>query len=730
MSVKEETMPGYAEADFRFWESLDFMIVDLDSESVSFVSENVVSGYNDDNTYKTNKILLKRIYSGEYKRGSPSDELGRDPLNENQYTNILTEDFYIGVFEITQAQWEKVMGDNPSWFTNSLDKTRPVEYLSYEDIRGSDLGTNYPVNVLVDEDSFLGVLRGWAEIDFDLPTEAQWEYACRAGTSGAWNNGTTITDKIRDANLDLLARYYPSGVVGGYTRNSTTARGTSAVGAYLPNSYGLYDMHGNVWEWCRDRHEVTNNVVSIEDYSGGLESLYRVIKGGAWGYPALFCRSAYRSAVPSASRNTYDGMGFRLYAPKVYTVVAQKYGITRQIIVVHGTGGGYYPPGTPVEIAANLSAGTSFSHWSADSSVDLGSFYNTNASPTIILTPEANIVLTMTPNLVPTFFDCIYLANGGGVITGVSTQSCAYGTDSSVVVAEAFPGYTFSGWSDGGTETNRYETGIMSNQIYYAYFTKDIIGFAGYVPATNVIEGTTVEIPFEITQRPSSNFVVSVTKFGDADLINTEDEILIDVDNWNIPYAFSVTAIDNPLNTSNSVAWFVLSTGDSNVTVTVTETDIDFVVNVGRYPSGSINFGSIYKYPNKTIFRTDDSLFLNATAFSGYVFEGWANATNDTPVLDNPTNVVISVIQTNIYAFFDYATISMSFKTNETMVLDTTVNCTYKQPIPSLPVPEENLPYVFGGWFTGTNGTGAVVSEGLISWFKTNTTVHAYFAEP
>ncbi len=126
------------------------------------------------------------------------------------------------------------MGSNPSWFKGN---TRSVEHVSYNDIRGSSAGANWPVSSAVDATSFLGKLRAKTNLNgFDLPMEAQWEYARRAGTTSTYNNGGDTED-----DLKTLGRYSgnQSDGRGGYTQHT-------AVGSYAPNGWGLYDMHGNV----------------------------------------------------------------------------------------------------------------------------------------------------------------------------------------------------------------------------------------------------------------------------------------------------------------------------------------------------------------------------------------------------------------------------------------------------------------------------------------------------
>jgi formylglycine-generating enzyme required for sulfatase activity len=149
---------------------------------------------------------------------------------------------------------------------------------------------------------------------FDLPTEAQWEYACRAGTTGALNDGTVnITNSNSDARLDLLGRYqYNGGRINGTTdpaQGCTTANATAAVGTYAPNAWGLYDMHGNVWEWCLDWF-ADAAMEGGDDPDGADSGSNRVLRGGSWYNPAAACRSAFRNDIAPSNRG--NDVGFRL----------------------------------------------------------------------------------------------------------------------------------------------------------------------------------------------------------------------------------------------------------------------------------------------------------------------------------------------------------------------------------------------------------------------------------
>jgi formylglycine-generating enzyme required for sulfatase activity len=280
-----------------------YMVVDLSggpsaaSYPVSYLDGIPAGGWTDE--YKTTKLAMRKIPAGTFTMGSPTNELGRD-TDEVQHAVTLTKDYYIGVFEVTQKQWERVMGDWPSWFTNVAHReTRPVEQRSWDDIRGgtwpggqSGAGT------------FMERISTRTGLGFDLPTEAQWEYACRAGTTTALHTGHNLTNENADARMAEVGRYWYNGG-SGYSEGGDTSGGTAKVGSYLANAWGLYDMHGNVWEWCLDWYAVYPGAVS--DPPGAASGSGRVLRGGSWYYRAGYCRSAFRYYSTPDYRLIYYG---------------------------------------------------------------------------------------------------------------------------------------------------------------------------------------------------------------------------------------------------------------------------------------------------------------------------------------------------------------------------------------------------------------------------------------
>jgi formylglycine-generating enzyme required for sulfatase activity len=298
-----------------------YMVVDLSggvdalSYPVSYLSSVPEGGWGDE--YKTTKLVLRLIPPGSFMMGSPSDENGRGNY-EDLHGVVLTKPFYIGVFEVTQKQYELVMGANPS---GNKGEMRPVENVSYNNIRGSVNGAGWPTHNQVDADSFMGRLRSKVNMLFDLPTEAQWEYACRAGTSTSLNSGKNYDggancnevarwNKNRE-NYDYYGRVWDG--KGGYTQ-------TTKVGCYRENTWGLYDMHGNVWEHCRDWWNYGLGVAGVIDPKGSTtrqDNRYnsRVIRGGSYGDESGL-RSAYRASSQD-SANTSSSVGFRVMCSPV-----------------------------------------------------------------------------------------------------------------------------------------------------------------------------------------------------------------------------------------------------------------------------------------------------------------------------------------------------------------------------------------------------------------------------
>jgi formylglycine-generating enzyme required for sulfatase activity len=237
-------------------------------------------------------IKLRRLPAGAFIMGSPTFETERQPCEGPQHSVEVTRPFYLGVYPVTQRQYEEVTGANPARFHpgNGGSPEHPVERVSWEEAVAF-------CRLLTERTE----VARWGGV-YRLPTEAEWEYACRAGSATLFHGGDVLSS--REANFN---GYYPCG---------RSARGpylerTSAVGSYPPNAWGLYDLHGNVWEWCADWFaEDYYRQAPEKDPRGPAAGAKRVLRGGAWYYYGWFCRSAFRYRRRPEER--LDSAGFRV----------------------------------------------------------------------------------------------------------------------------------------------------------------------------------------------------------------------------------------------------------------------------------------------------------------------------------------------------------------------------------------------------------------------------------
>jgi formylglycine-generating enzyme required for sulfatase activity len=205
---------------------------------------------------------------------------------EKPQHEVTVQTFFMGKYPITQAQYQQVMNENPSKFKGD---DRPVEMVSWDDAV-----------------EFCQRLSKQTGKEYRLPTEAEWEYACRAGTTTAFHFGETITDKLANYNASQIYAGEPKGE---YREE------TILVGSFPPNAFGLYDMHGNVWEWCEDDWH-KNYEGAPNDGSAWLseKSSSKVIRGGSWFGDPSFCRSAYYSNP--GFRSSFIGLRVVCVAPR------------------------------------------------------------------------------------------------------------------------------------------------------------------------------------------------------------------------------------------------------------------------------------------------------------------------------------------------------------------------------------------------------------------------------
>ena len=216
---------------------------------------------------------------GTFPMGSPAGEPQRED-DETQHQVTLTRGYWLGIHLVTQAQWQAVMGSSPGQFRGD---TFPVERVSWEDCQ-----------------EFIKRLAQKTGRRFRLPTEAEWEYACRAGTDTPFHFGKTIsTDQ---ANYDGRHTH-------GKCEKGVFQERTTPVAHFPANAWGLYDMHGNLWEWCQDRYWPYPSA-EIIDPQGDNDGTARVVRGGTWYDGPWLCRSAYRGRAEPGRR--FDLFGCRV----------------------------------------------------------------------------------------------------------------------------------------------------------------------------------------------------------------------------------------------------------------------------------------------------------------------------------------------------------------------------------------------------------------------------------
>lgn len=269
---KARKLPGLTEADDAFLAPLEGLATGSAGARAAQLSVSA-SNLLPVEVINTIGMRFRLIPAGTCLIGSPESENGREVI-EVQHVDVFQSHFYLAACEVTQAQWKAVMGNdnNPSGFRGD---NRPVEEVTWYDCQ------RFTIKLCALENVPLGTYR--------LPTEAEWEYACRAGT------GTAFCFGDNTANLRMWADY----------EGNNYAR-TVNVASRLPNAYGLYDMHGNVWEWCLDDYK---------NYPGdntppSEANKYPCIRGGNWYVDAARCRSANRSRLPGASHGNM--LGFRI----------------------------------------------------------------------------------------------------------------------------------------------------------------------------------------------------------------------------------------------------------------------------------------------------------------------------------------------------------------------------------------------------------------------------------
>ena len=222
------------------------------------------------------------IPPGIFTMGSPATEQDRYSEEGPETVVTLTKGFWIGKYEVTQGDYLAVTGANPSYFAGDLN--RPVEQVTWYE------ATNYCARLTAQERSAGRLPAGWA---YRLPTEAEWEYAARAGTTTRFSYGD-------DPGYTQLGNY------AWYVANSGNT--THPVGQKQPNPWGLFDMHGNVWEWCLDWYGSSLPGGSVTGPMGPASGSGRVLRGGSWFHGGLYSRSAFRGYYAPADLGYFIGL--------------------------------------------------------------------------------------------------------------------------------------------------------------------------------------------------------------------------------------------------------------------------------------------------------------------------------------------------------------------------------------------------------------------------------------
>jgi formylglycine-generating enzyme required for sulfatase activity len=241
-------------------------------------------------------VLVPR---GKFLMGSPKEEASHRP-DEQQHEVEITRPFYLGAHEVTQEQYQKVMGNNPSHFSATgrgraqvakLDTKRfPVDSVSWDEAQAFCK----KLAALPNEAA--------ARRTYRLPTEAEWEHACRAGSSAPFSWGKSASST--QGNFDGTGPY-------GEAARGPNLRRTNSVGSYKPNAWGLFDMHGNVREWCADWYDKDYYTLGArKDPTGSNTGTVRCMRGGDYSFHAWVCRSAFRGYSEPTSRN--ERFGFRV----------------------------------------------------------------------------------------------------------------------------------------------------------------------------------------------------------------------------------------------------------------------------------------------------------------------------------------------------------------------------------------------------------------------------------
>lgn len=309
----------------------DYMIFDLSmtNKVYYYASAEAVPFGVTNRMYKVDMLVMRRIHAAgaEFRMGANNSACGLGATQSWTAQSIphlvtLTNDFYMGIYEFTQGQYMRLNKTSTAPSSNMAAvpfaerMTYPLDNVSYDSFRGLTSGSyNWPVNGhTVNSTLQLGYLRSRTGVDtFDYATDAQWEFACRAGTSSEVNTGVNLTNMLTDVRMDEVAWYKSNSV-----NEHTGERGTHEVGLKRPNAWGLYDMHGNVWEYVLDFYSKDDYLsdgspvvapvgASSADASASGYGGYRTKRGGAYDQEARNCTSHRRNNVGPAGKAEFNG---------------------------------------------------------------------------------------------------------------------------------------------------------------------------------------------------------------------------------------------------------------------------------------------------------------------------------------------------------------------------------------------------------------------------------------
>ncbi len=795
----------------------------------SYLGDVPPGGWTD--VYKTDRLVLKKIPAGTFTMGSPTNEIGC-VTNETQHKVTLSRGYYIGIFEVTQRQWENVMGNLPSYFCNStVYACRPVEQVSSYDIRESSdnsaINPNWPQSEQVFGASFMGRLRAKTGLlAFDLPTEAQWEYACRAGSPAALNSGYNLTNAMSDAHMAEVGRHdYLDNSGGAFTQNSDTNMGTATVGSYLPNAWGLFDMHGNAFEWCLDWYDAYPG--AVQDPLGAVSGSSRAVRGGGWAHDAWYSRSAFRGYDTPSDRSLF--IGFRA----ARTLPANQYSLT----VVGGTGSGEFAAGTVVAVVAEPPSGQVFVRWTVSvADADLGANFSVSQATTSVTSPARDITLTAVfaniivcsvtfqpvggtvsptsatvtnglpygnlPIPVKTGYDFkewytndTYLGSqvtAATVVTATSAHTLyakwtvagtpgvtvlqsggstavseSGGTDTYTLSLNALPSadvtitintgsqltasptsrtFYVGTWSvtqtvtvaavddavcEGthqATITNRVTSGdasynnIVVSNVVVTITDNDPQSLVLSTNALLIAEGLSTNFAVRLAAQPTSSVVVSTGWYnGDTDLkVITGSNLTFMTSTWSNPQTVTLAAAEDP-DLTNGVARFVSSAfGCSSITVTVTEADDDFILNLFTNGNGTVSGGGIKD-------RDNSPFVIGAVPGVASYFRFWSGP--DAGKVSNTNSASTSIAATTAASvtanFGTFVICTVTFVPVGGTVSPTSATVTNGLPYGSLPVPFKNG-YDFKGWYTSVDYSGEKVTAATV---VTATAAHSLYAK-